>query len=241
MLSENQLKKKAIFFGLDDILIPGLIDRKVDKKEVEKIIHNLEKIKKNSKNFFWGVVSGYTKEAGMKKLKESCIEKYYCEENFFFVEPDYIEGKETFDREVHLKKLSQDAFFQDEFFKKILIEKEISKRGISKEETIFVGHDLMFDAYYLWKFGQIDCALLKEAFSEKNKKRKEIIKSMIYIRRNWDDIQKLLLGKFPKPDYSFMETAVLLSLKQELMDLPEIKRVVIERKKEKEEQAKKLE
>ncbi|MDD5163596.1 MAG: hypothetical protein PHD95_05310, partial [Candidatus ainarchaeum sp.] len=156
------------------------------------------------------------------------------EENFFFVEPDYINGKSDFDRQVHLKGLEKNPFFQDEFFKKILIEEEIAKRGFSKEETIFVGHDAMFDAYYLWKFGKIDSAMLKEAFSEKNKKRSEKIKSLIYVKRNWNDVQKLLLGKFPKPDYSFLDTAILLSLKQELLDLPEIKRVVIEKKKQKE-------
>jgi hypothetical protein len=233
MLNEKQLKKKAVFFGLDDVLIPGCIDAKVNAKEVEKILQNLQALQKKCKNFFWGIVSGYTKEKGLEKLKEFGLDKFYSEENFFFVTQDYIEGKTDFDREVHKKGLEKDACFQDEFFKKILIEKEIAKRGISKEETIFVGHDALFDAYYLWKFGKIDCALLKESFSEKHKKRKEKIKTLIYIKRNWEDIQKLLLGKYKKPDYAFLETAIVLAIKEELLDLPEIKRVIIEKKKAK--------
>jgi hypothetical protein len=233
MLNECQLKKKAIFFGLDNVLIPGCINSKVDAKEVEKIIGNLLELEKNCKNFFWGIVSGYAKEKGLEKIKEFGLEKFYSEKNFFFVEQAYIEGKADFDREVHLKGLEKDPCFQDEFFKKILVEEQIAKRGISKEETIFVGHDAMFDAYYLWKFAQIDCALLKEAFSQKKIKCGKKIKSLIYAKRNWADMQKLLLGKFPKPDYSFLETTIIFMLKQELLDLPEIKRIVIEKKKQK--------
>ena len=233
MLSDNQLKKKAIFFGLDDVLVPGAIDQKVNKKEVEKILENLQELQKHCKNFFWGIVSGYTKEAGMEKLREFGLDKFYSERHFFFVESDYIDSKHEFDREVHLKNLEKDPFFQDEYFKKIIIDQEIEKRGISKEETIFVGHDAMLDAYYLWRFGEMDCALLKESFSEKHKKRRDKIKNLIYIRRNWEDIQKLLLKKYPKPDYVFLDTAIMFVLKQELLDMPEIKRIVIEKKKQK--------
>ena len=55
MISEKQLKKRAVFFGLDDVLIPGCVDAKVNAKEVEKILRNLEAVQKKSKNFWIGV------------------------------------------------------------------------------------------------------------------------------------------------------------------------------------------
>ena len=67
----------------------------------------------------------------------------------------------------------------------------------------------------------------------KGKKRKNKIKGIIYTRRGWKEIQKLLLGKYPKPDYAFLESVTLSELKDELISAPEIKRLVIERKKQK--------
>ena len=233
MLSEGMLRKKAIFFGLDNVLIPGSVDPKVDMKEVKKILSNLEKLSEKNKDFFWALVSGYAKEAGIGRLRDYGLQDFFNEKNSFFVEQDYIEKKSDFDKEIHLKKLSENAFFQDEFFKKIFIEEKTAELGIPKEEAIFVGHDTFFDAFYLWKFGRIDCALLKEALSVKGKKRKNKIKGIIYTRRGWKEIQKLLLGKYHKPDYAFLESVTLSELKDELISAPEIKRLVIERKKQK--------
>ncbi|MDD5163943.1 MAG: hypothetical protein PHD95_07115, partial [Candidatus ainarchaeum sp.] len=75
MLNDAQLKKKAVFFGLDNVLVPGEVDSKVNAKEVEKILKNLRELQKNCKNFFWGIVSGYTKEKGLEKLKKHGLEK----------------------------------------------------------------------------------------------------------------------------------------------------------------------
>ena len=210
-----ELKKKAIFLGLGDVLIPGDADKKVDEKKVKEILEKLQDLeKKNSITLF--LITGLHEEVAVKKIKKSGIAKYFKKENIYYVTKDYIQQKHEIDRQRHLAQLDKDPEFNDRYFKQYIIKKIIDRGKIPKEEMLLIGHDIWTDAFYTMRFSGIDFALLKEGLSERGKKSSKIIKGLIYARRDWKNFHKLLLGRFKKPDYQFLENYIYSELKQQL-------------------------
>ncbi len=214
MLPEKQLKKKIIFLGLENILTAGEVCKKVDRKAVEEILNNLQELEKEGLIKLI-LITGLQKEKALEKISKSDLGRFFKKENIYCVTREHINSKAEIDRKRHLFQLDKDPWFNDRFFKQHVIKKFIEK-GLPKEEMLLIGHDIWTDAFYTARFSGIDFALVKEALSERGNKSKKIIKGLLYIKRDWKDLRKLLFGKFKRPDCRLLESYIYSELKQQL-------------------------
>lgn len=229
-IQEKQIKKKILIFGLEDTLIPGKIDHKVNMSSVYEILSNLKALEE--KFYFHALlVSAYSEAVAMEKIKKFKLDQYFKPENIFTVTKAYIDSKEELDRTLYLKGIENDREFQDEFIKQVTIDNYASGNKVPKEQMLLIGHDLLLEGFYTLRYSQIDFALLKESLSYSRQKLGRMIKGVPYIRRKWPDIRDLILGKAKKPDYKFMESYVYSRLNEGLLGGTTIKAETIITKK----------
>jgi len=206
-ITNENLKKKYVFFSLDDVLISGEIDKDVDCDKVNEILGNLQKLEKEL-DFHMFLISSVAEKPTDERIKKCGIKKYFKAENVFCVDKEYIDSKDELDKTRLEKQLKDDHEFSDEYFKQHIINNYILEKDIQKEMVVLIGHDVWTDAFYTRKFSQIDVALVKEAYSERHRESKHFVKGLIYLRREWGEFRKLLLGQFPDPDYSTLDKYV---------------------------------
>lgn len=216
-IDSKKLEKTTLILGLEDVLVPGQIDPKIKIKDVKQILQNLVLLEQKVPGFRFFIITGYTREKGVELLKKHGLYSFCSEQNCFFVTPEYLASKEPVDRELHEKALQKDPNFKDEFLKQITIDKLSQEYHIPKSKMVLIGHDLWFGGFYTMRFSQIDFALIRSALSLRHEKYETPIKGLTYINRTWADIKKLLLGKFPKADYSFLNAFVDNFLRKELI------------------------
>lgn len=218
LIPEQQLKKHALVFCLDSVLIPGDIAQKISKGAVEEILNNLHEMELRYKNFHVFVVSGAKTEEAKSIMAENGLNSYFNGANIFGVTQAYIDSKEPIDKERYEIELQKNPRFRDEFFKQYAIDKEIiEKRGIPRENILLICHDLLTDAFYTLRFSQVDFALVKGALSYRHLPVKEVIKGLVYLNMNWRDFKKLLLGKSKKGDTKFLESYVYSRLQKDVI------------------------
>lgn len=202
-IKEGQIKKKVVFLGLEDVIASGEVDARVNTPEIEKILSNLRELD-NKKLINLYLVSGLQEKKALEIVSELKLGEFFRKENMLFATQKYINSKKEMDRKRYLVQLGEDPEFKDEYFKQEAIKKTLDRGKIQREDAILIGHDIWTDGFYTMRFSRIDFALMKESLSERHKLRKGKIKGLTYIRREWADFRKLLMGKFPKPDYRFL-------------------------------------
>ncbi len=235
-LETNKLVKKALFLGVEDVLVPGKVDAKVDNKAVKEILKNLSLLEKKVPDFRFFILTGYNQKTGSGLLKKNGLDSYCSKERCFFVNPDYLDSKEKLDREIYEAELKKDPLFKDEYFKQIMVNQLSEKLGIPKEKMVMIGHDLFFGAFYTNRFSGIDFALIRSAVSMRGQKfGQSPVKGLTYINRTWPDIRKLLTGQFPSADYGFLKNAIQSMLARELVSGQTMQQIAEARKKQLEE------
>ncbi len=217
-LNKKNLIKKVIIFGLEDILVPGVIEKTVDEAEVKKILENLKKLEDKFDFFHVVLLTGLPEKFALQKIKETSLNAFFKSENIYFVNELYINSKSVEDKEIYLKNISQNERFKDEFFKQGKILELMKKFNCPLNEMILIGHDLMFEGFFSMRYSRIDVAFVKSALSFSNKKLNHKIKDLIYVNLTWNDLRKLLLGKFSKPDLKELEKYVFNALKEKLFE-----------------------
>jgi hypothetical protein len=222
-VNESDLKKKVVFFGFEDVLVPGKVEKNIDSKKVTEILTNLQELKKSVPAFHFYLMTGHRQEQAEKKLKEFGLDKFFKKENTLFVTDDYVEDKAKVDRERYAENLAKDPKFKDEYFKQVTINELKKELGVSEEEMVLICHELVSEAFYTMRFSKIDFAVIESAQSYLNKKFDEKIKGLTYIKREWPDIKKILLGEKGKPDLTAFEKLIFKKLKESLMDTQSIK------------------
>ncbi len=218
LIPEQQLKKHAVVFCLDNVLIPGEIAQKINKNAVEEILNNLHEMETRYKNFHVFVVSGAKTGEAKNIIAENGLNPYFNGANIFGVTQEYVDSKEPIDKERYEIELQKNPRFRDEFFKQYAIDREIvEKRGIPRESILLICHDLLTDAFYTLRFSQVDFALVKDALSYRHLPIKEVIKGLAYLNMSWKDFRKLLLGKSRKGDTKFLESYVYSRLQKDVI------------------------
>src|SRR3989344_872784 len=87
------LVKKSIFFTLNDVLVPGVVNKGVSKRGVSKVLSFLKGLQdKGLLKIF--LVAGQHKEKAMPLISEAGLNGFFMEWNIFFVDEDYINSKE---------------------------------------------------------------------------------------------------------------------------------------------------
>ena len=218
LIPEQQLKKHALVFCLDNVLIPGDIAQKINRNEIEEILQNLREMELRYKNFRVFAVSGAKAREAKGIIAENGLNAYFDDANIFGVTQSYIDSKEAIDKERYKIELQKNPRFRDEFFKQYAIDKEIiEKRGIPRENILLICHDLLTDAFYTLRFSQVDFALVKDALSYRHLPIKEMIKGLVYLNMGWKDFKKLLLGKSKKGNTKFLESYVYSRLQKDVI------------------------
>lgn len=215
-LKEQGLKKKVIVLGLEDVLVPGKVVKKVNGKEVEKILKNLKKLHKKIPRFQYFLVSGLREKQAKKLAKKYNLDKYFEEQNMYFVTEKYIWEKKEIDKKLYMQNIEKNERFKDEFFKQYVIDLLEKELKIGKHEMLYIGHDVWSEGFYTHRFSKIDFALIKSSYSHLDEKKEFLVKGLTYIERKWKDVKKLIEGKNPKPDYSGLEKFVYNTMKEAL-------------------------
>ncbi|MDO8624730.1 MAG: hypothetical protein Q7R47_01505 [Candidatus Diapherotrites archaeon] len=216
-LDAKSLQKTVLVFGLDDVVVAGRVHSTVDSTQVKKVLENLGKLAKKFPFFHFFVVSGYQKEITLQKLGLAGLTSFFPEQNIRFVSQEYLDSKESMDREIYDSELAKDPLFKDEYFKQKEIEKIATELGVPMEKIVFVGHDLFFDAYYSQRFSKVDFVLVKESLSNQHKRVDRIIKGLNYIHLDWNDLRDVLLGKFPPADCMQLRNFIHFYLQRHLV------------------------
>ena len=218
LIPEQQLKKHALVFCFDSVLIPGAIAQKINKGAIEEILQNLHEMELRYRNFHVFVVSGANEKYIKETLAANKLDNYFQKENILYVTQSYIDSKEPIDKERYYIELKKDPSFRDEFFKQYAIDKEIiEKRNIPRENILLICHDLLTDAFYTLRFSQVDFALVKGALSYRHLPIKEVIKGLVYLNMGWKEFRKLLLGKSKKGNTKFLESYVYSRLQKDVI------------------------
>ena len=207
-ISESDVKKKAVFFGLEDTLAPGQVDKNVDLEEVKRILSNLFRLREKFPFFEFCLLSGRKTERALATAKESGLDTMFPEGNIFGVSAQYLSEKNEIDRERYEKAVAQNQDYKDEFSKQKAIEDFLALKGIGIHEAVLVDHDVWTGAFYTMRFSKVDFALVEEAYSFNSQPKEDRVKGLTYIHRNWDDILGLVLGKKGNADNSALQKFV---------------------------------
>ncbi|MBU0662465.1 hypothetical protein KJ891_03300 [Candidatus Micrarchaeota archaeon] len=211
-------RKTAVFICLEDVLVPGSVDKKADKGEVKQILENLHRLEqKGELNLF--LLSAWPEKNAKKIIEKHGIAKFFKKENIYAVTKSYIEAKPEVDRALHEKNLGEDPHFRDEYFKQYTLMEFEKCTGTPRFEMLLIGHDLWTDGFYSMRFSKVDFALIGEAYSERHVKKKkgERVKGLVYVPRKWGAIKKII-ADFPKPDYTELDRHVFDTLKLHLLE-----------------------
>ncbi|MFH1225347.1 MAG: hypothetical protein V1676_06120 [Candidatus Diapherotrites archaeon] len=207
-------KKTLIFLCMEDVLTPGRVSEKVDVREVKKILQNLHALEGKG-TLALVLLSGSPEEKTKKTLKEHGFAEFFKPENVFAVAKGYLDSKSEADRLLYEKNIAKDPQFKDEYFKQHVIMEFIRRGEVPKERMLLLGHDLLTDGFYTLRFSGIDFALLEDAHSERHAKKDAKIKGLVYFRRTWGGVRKLI-SYFPEHDYSGLEKFIFEELREHL-------------------------
>jgi len=207
-ISESDIKKRAVFFGLEDALVPGEIDKNVDMAEVKRILSNLSALRQKFPFFEFCLLSGRKIERARATAREFGIASMFPEGNIFGVSEKYLSEKTEIDRKRYETAVAENPDYKDEFFKQKAIEKFLGKKGIAKDAAVLVDHDVWTGAFYTMRFSKIDFALVGEAYSHSDNPKADRINGLVCIHRAWEDVLDLILGKKAKADNSALQKFV---------------------------------
>ena len=131
----EQLKKKGIIFGLEDVLVPGKIDSAVSMDDVQQILSELSALEKKfeTKGFHLFLITGLPEKIALQKIQENQLGEFFKVGHIFFVNESYVNAKSEVDKALYDQHLEKDPAFKDEYFKQVIIEKIAKTEGLSNE------------------------------------------------------------------------------------------------------------
>ena len=224
--------KKAVVFSLEDILIPGPNDARVEPKEVKSLLKSLNAYaKKNGIHIF--VISGYAERIALQKLKDFFLDSFFPSENVFAVSKEYLNKMAEVDRSLYDAKCENNPECKDEYFRQVKLMELMEKHHLLPEQVVLVGHDYWFDGFYTRRFSKVDVLFIESALSSRGKKPEEKLQGLWYASRKWAPLKKIIEGRAAVPNYNFLDTYVNITMTGELFGkngLPGLKRTIIERK-----------
>jgi len=176
--------KSYIGFGLYDVLIKGKLNHKPDTLFMSEFV---DYAKENHKELF--LITGLDQKQGEKIVKEHGIDSYFSEKNIYHVDNNYFNTLSEIDRELKEQAKKKDSNYTDEYYK-VYFFNTLYKHP--KEKTLFIGHDVWTDAYYLSKYANIDTILLKPTLSYNHAPHIVEIKDLNIIEPTLDNIKEYL-------------------------------------------------
>ncbi len=176
--------KSYLGFGLFDVLIKGKLDKKPDTLFMSELV---DFSKDNNIDLF--LITGLDKENGQKLVKEHGIDSYFDNNKIYHIEQSYSDSLSEIDKEIKEQAREKDPNYCDEYYK-VYFFNNLYKQA--KENTLFLGHDIWTDAYYLSKYANIDVILLKDTLSNNHSPHLIEIKDLHIIGPTFEVIKEHL-------------------------------------------------
>ncbi len=218
MLSHEQLKKKVLVFGLEDVLVPGAVEKKVKKKDVDEILKQLKALAKKYEDFHYYLITGLPEAEAKKRIAKHKLEKYFDDAHSFSVNKPYLDSKTEVDRQLYDDHLAKNPLFKDEYFKQQTIESIVRSLGVSKEEVQLIGNDVWTEGFYTRRFSGVEFALIRSALAARGEPLKEPVVKLVYMDRKWKDVEALIRGALPKADYTALDKFVNDTMREKLFE-----------------------
>jgi hypothetical protein len=149
------------------------------------------------------LVTGLKEEIANKLILENNLLSYFKKENIISVTDDYLSSFSEMDKEIKLNKYKINNKSVDEYLKIHFITKV--QPELNNGETLFIGRDIWFDAYYISKYTNANVVLIKEILTYNNKIYTENIETINLVSFSFEDIKKFLEAK-NKFDYTALHS-----------------------------------
>jgi hypothetical protein len=199
--------KTNLGFGLFDVLIKGKMQKKPDTLFMSELV---DYSKEKKIELF--LITGLDKEKGEELIKKYGIDSYFSQKNTHYIDEKYYDGLTEIDRELKKQAKEKDPNYSDEYYKVYFFNNLYNG---PKEKTLFVGHDIWTDAYYLSKYSNIDVVLLKDTISNNHAPSLVDIKDL-HIITPTIDVFKEYLEKEKSFNYSYLNNYANKTLYQEM-------------------------
>lgn len=186
---------KYLYFGLHDVLIKGKLNIKPDTSYLSDFVTYLKD--KKIKLF---LITDQRIEDFEDIKKETNIDSYFDSKNIIYITEKYYDSLTDFDKELKKHSKEKDNQFVDKYFKVFYFNSVFNKK---KEQTLYVGHDVWTDCFYLHKYANINSVLLNNTLSNNyapcllDKTKLNIVNPTV------DSFKEQLLKK--NYDYSYLE------------------------------------
>jgi hypothetical protein len=177
-----------VIFGLSDILIKNHSAKKINYKYLSELVT----FSKNN-NISLYLVTGLKDEIGLKIIKKHKLDTFFKLENIFHVTDVYFQSLSDIDREIRSEKYKQDKNYLDDYFKIYFLTK--IKPKLNTKKTLYVGHDLWSDAYYITEYTKVNVLLLKQFISFNNELYETDLKTINVINPSFSDFKEVLTKK----------------------------------------------
>ena len=161
------------------------------------------------------LLSGIHEKAAVEKFNSSFLKKYFSDEDFFYVDENYINSKSELDKKLYLKKLHEDSSFEDSFSKQVFMTDLLSKNSFSPKEALLLCNDVWVDAYYTTRFSKVNFALFMDNLKNRNNPA-DLISGLIYFTLNFSEVISIL-ESFPLVDTTALEKLVFEEIKKSLI------------------------
>lgn len=143
-------------------------------------------------NLKFYLVSGFKEEKTFKIIEKFNLSFIFNKKNVFSVSKEYLSDLNTVDYNIRIEKYKQNSEYVDEYFKIYFLNK--LKANINNNKTLFVGHDIWTDAYYISEYTKSHVLLLKPSLSFNNKKYDKDLKTINTIDLKYDDFKTFILN-----------------------------------------------
>ncbi|MDD3178104.1 MAG: hypothetical protein PHR26_01160 [Candidatus ainarchaeum sp.] len=173
-----------IIFGLYDVLIKGKLNKDIDFSYLDDLSKYLI-----SKKVNLYLVTGLLEDKCNEIIDLFSLDKFFKKENIIFINQEYLDSLSEIDKKIRFNKFKEDLFYHDDYHKVYFIN---NHKNLNSGNTLFVGHDLWTDAFYISRYTKANVILLKETLSYNNFFYKKDFKTIYTISSDFISFKNFL-------------------------------------------------
>jgi len=198
---------KHLIFGLYDVLTKGHQYKDMQLSYLEELS---KFCKENNINMY--LVTGLRKEIGEPIVKENNLTTYFLEDNISYVDDAYLNTLSEDDRALKSKKFLENPNAEDDYHKIHFLK----TRSLDSPESLFIGHDVWTDAFYVRRYTKTNVVLVKDTLSNNHKPFIEEIKHLHIITPEYE-LFKSYLTEPKEFNYNYLNSYATKALQRNLI------------------------
>jgi len=196
-----------LIFGFYDVLVKGHWYKDMQISYLEELS---KFCKDNHINLY--LVTGLRKEIAEPIIKENNLTNYFSEDNISYVDDAYLNTLSEDDRALKNKKFLENSNAEDDYHKIYFIK----KNNLDSPGSLFIGHDVWTDAFYVRRYTQTNVVLLKDTLSNNHKPFIEEIKHLHVITPEYE-LFKSYLTEPKEFNYNYLNSYATKALQRNLI------------------------